>query len=151
MASLRIPVVVRWSDMDAFGHVNNVQTLRLLEEARIRSFSGEHAEVLGLLETGSVVARHEVEYLLPLVWRPEPVDVDIWVTRTGGASFDLGYEISDDRGQGPDGRAVYLRAASTIVLVDTATGSPRRMDARQRELLATLSGGPVAFRPRGGA
>ena len=27
-------VPLRWSDMDAYGHVNNVQFLRLLEDAR---------------------------------------------------------------------------------------------------------------------
>ena len=32
-------VPLRWSDMDAYGHVNNVQYLRLLEEARITAFA----------------------------------------------------------------------------------------------------------------
>ncbi|HIZ99270.1 MAG TPA: thioesterase family protein, partial [Candidatus Janibacter merdipullorum] len=32
-------VVLRWGDMDAYGHVNNVQYHRLLEEARVRAFA----------------------------------------------------------------------------------------------------------------
>ncbi|HEY0189416.1 MAG TPA: acyl-CoA thioesterase [Cellulomonas sp.] len=38
MARLRVPVQLRWSDMDAYAHVNNVEMLRLLEEARIEAF-----------------------------------------------------------------------------------------------------------------
>ena len=38
MTRLEIPVQLRWSDMDAYQHVNNVEMLRLLEEARIEAF-----------------------------------------------------------------------------------------------------------------
>ena len=34
----RVEVPLRWSDMDAYGHVNNVQYLRLLEDARVIGF-----------------------------------------------------------------------------------------------------------------
>ena len=34
----RVEVPLRWSDMDAYGHVNNVQYLRLLEDARVVGF-----------------------------------------------------------------------------------------------------------------
>ena len=34
----RVNVPLRWSDMDAYGHVNNVQFLRLLEDARVIGF-----------------------------------------------------------------------------------------------------------------
>ena len=35
---LSMPVALRWADLDAYGHVNNVEVLRLLEEARIAAF-----------------------------------------------------------------------------------------------------------------
>ena len=35
---LLVPVQLRWSDLDAYGHVNNVEMFRLLEEARITAF-----------------------------------------------------------------------------------------------------------------
>ncbi|MFM6850406.1 MAG: thioesterase family protein, partial [Terrabacter sp.] len=31
-------VALRWSDMDAYAHINNVQFLRLLEDARVIAF-----------------------------------------------------------------------------------------------------------------
>ncbi|MFT2816049.1 acyl-CoA thioesterase [Leifsonia sp. A12D58] len=35
---LHVPIRLRWSDLDAYGHVNNAEMLRLLEEARIQAF-----------------------------------------------------------------------------------------------------------------
>lgn len=149
MPRVRVPVTVRWSDMDAFGHVNNVQSLRLLEEVRVRAFEELRDGGPSLLESGVLVARHEVEYLVPLVWRLEPVPVDLWVTRIGGASFELGYEVHDDA---PDGtRTVYLRAATTVVTFDLASGDTRRVSDAERAVLQSWSDDPVPFRRRAGA
>jgi len=38
-----VDVPVRWSDMDAYGHVNNVQYLRFFEDARIEAFGAHQA------------------------------------------------------------------------------------------------------------
>src|SRR4029453_11919256 len=35
---LHVPTPLRWSDLDAYGHVNNARMLSLLEEARIPAF-----------------------------------------------------------------------------------------------------------------
>ena len=46
---LHVPTPLRWSDLDAYGHVNNARMLSLLEEARIQAFwvnddgTAEHA------------------------------------------------------------------------------------------------------------
>ncbi|PWJ47381.1 acyl-CoA thioester hydrolase [Quadrisphaera granulorum] len=147
-------MTVRWSDMDAFGHVNNVQVLRLLEEVRVHAFEDlrDHGGP-SLLESGVVVARHEVEYLAPLVWRLAPVPADIWITAVGGASFEVGYEIyDDDESAGSPGaggeRTVYVRAATTCVAYDLATGSARRLGTVEREVLESWIDEPVPFRRR---
>lgn len=49
---------LRWSDMDAYGHVNNVVFLRYLEEARIDFlFRQPPGEGGSTFSEGSVVAR----------------------------------------------------------------------------------------------
>ena len=136
-------MVVRWSDMDAFGHVNNVQVLRLLEEARVAAFAHLRGDGPTMLETGVVVARHEVEYLRPLVWRPEPVPVHLWVTAIGGASFEVGYTVG---GADDSAGEVTALAASTIVAVDRATGAARRLVAAERAVLQGWLGEAVPFR-----
>lgn len=142
-----VPVTVRWSDMDAFGHVNNVQILRLLEEVRVHAFE-ELREDGGpsMLESGVVVAHHEVEYLAPLVWRLAPVPVDLWVTSVGGASFELGYEVYDEPAGGE--RTTYVRATTTAVAYDVASGRSRRLSAAERGILEAWLDEPVAFRRR---
>ena len=38
MARFTAKVAMRWQDMDAYGHVNNVQFLTYVEEARVEMF-----------------------------------------------------------------------------------------------------------------
>src|SRR5690625_7150245 len=38
MARITVPVRMRWSDIDGYGHVNNAALFTLLEEARIATF-----------------------------------------------------------------------------------------------------------------
>jgi acyl-CoA thioester hydrolase len=120
---------LRWADMDAYGHINNVAFMRYLEEARIdlmfrlaptsgsASFSG-----------GSVVARHEIDYLRPLVHRYEPVDVEMWVADMSVASMTVRYEVKD-------ADAVYARASTIVVPYNLAEGRPRRITPEERAFL----------------
>ncbi|MEJ5945227.1 thioesterase family protein [Pseudokineococcus basanitobsidens] len=158
MPAREVPVPLRWSDMDAYGHVNNVQHLRLLEEARIsafRTWSGE-ATSDSPVRSGTIVARNEVEYLVPLKFQHEPVTVRLWISRHSGASFDLGYEVRGRAQDAPDdglradaeGWVVYARAESTVVLVDLDTGRPRRLTPAESEMFAALDGPPVELRRR---
>ena len=48
-----VHVPLRWSDMDAYGHVNNVQFLRLLEDARVTGFERWFGQDRALLDEGS--------------------------------------------------------------------------------------------------
>jgi acyl-CoA thioester hydrolase len=120
---------LRWSDMDAFGHVNNVVFLRYLEEARIdfmfRLAPGEGSESF---TGGSVVARHEIDYLRPLVHRHEPVTVETWVTKVGAASLTVAYEVRD-------AQTVYARASTVVVPYDLGKGRPRRITPEERSFL----------------
>jgi acyl-CoA thioester hydrolase len=131
---------MRWADMDSFGHVNNVVFLRYLEEARIDFMfrlareagdDGEPAE--GEPFTGgSVVARHEIDYLRPLVHRHTPVTIEIWVTKVNAASATFGYEIKDPQ-------TCYVRASTIIVPFDMAKQRPRRLTVAEKRFLERYS------------
>jgi len=141
----RVDVPLRWSDMDAYGHVNNVQFLRLLEDARVIAFQEWFGQDRSLLEEGVLVARHEIEYLAPLDFRYAPASVDMWVTKISGASFDLAYELRD---LAEVGTTLYARAETTLVAYDFASLSPRRLRPDERAVLKGLAGDPVPFRWR---
>ncbi|MFF3246518.1 acyl-CoA thioesterase [Streptomyces sp. NPDC002870] len=123
---------LRWSDMDAFGHVNNVVFLRYLEEARIdfmfRLAPGDGSPSFA---GGSVVARHEIDYKRPLVHRHEPVIVESWVTKIGAASLTIAYEVKDAEGASQ----VYVRASTIVVPYDLSAGRPRRISAEEKSFL----------------
>jgi len=141
----RVDVPLRWSDMDAYGHVNNVQLLRLLEDARVIAFEQWFGQDRSLLKEGVLVARHEIEYLAPLDFRHAPISVDMWVTNISGASFDLAYEVRDPE---EVGTTLYARAETALVAYDFATVSPRRLRPDERAVLKALVGEPVPFRWR---
>jgi acyl-CoA thioester hydrolase len=128
---------LRWADMDALGHVNNVTYVDYLQEARVDVFR-VHAPMRGgeELAEGVVVVRHEVDYLAPLAFRREPVSIDVWVTEVRAASFTLAYEVFDAH---PDGsRVVYLRARSVLAPYLFADERPRRITAAERVVLDGL-------------
>ncbi|KGN39186.1 acyl-CoA thioesterase [Knoellia subterranea] len=139
----RTQVPLRWSDMDAYGHVNNVQYLRLLEDARVIGFREWFGEERSLLDTGVIVSRHEIEYVAPLTYRPEPIEVDMWVTGVHGAGFNLGYAVRDPESLG---ERVYALAETGLVLYDFASARPRRLTDEDRAALAVHVGEPVSFR-----
>ena len=131
MARYTYSCPMRWSDMDAYGHVNNVQFLTYLEEARIDMLHGliERAkERDGAMSAGMLVASSSIEYRRPLVHRTAPVPITLWVSRVGGAFFDLSHEVAD-----PD--VVYARATSRIVPYDFRVERPRRLTADEKEFL----------------
>lgn len=132
--------------MDAFGHVNNVEYLRYLEAART-DFLFAHANAMlaagpdGTLSDGVVVARQEIDYLAPLVWGREPLEIRTWVERIGGASFTLAYDILAPATAGSDPHVV-ARARTVMVPYSRATASPRRLSDDERALLANYLESP---------
>lgn len=131
MARHRYLCPMRWSDMDAYGHVNNTAFLTYLEEARVDMlFVNAGSEVATQqLASGVVVARHEIDYLAPLVFRPEPVPIDLWLVKLGVSSFTIRYEILDDEGP------VYVRASTVMVPYDVKAERPRRVSEAERDAL----------------
>jgi acyl-CoA thioester hydrolase len=127
---------LRWADMDLLGHVNNVTYVDYLQEARVdmlrehaRSREGE------ALAEGVVVVRHVVAYVEPLVFRSDPVSVEVWVTEIKGASFTLATEIFDEDPSRQSGRRVYFRAESVLTPYVFERESPRRITAEERGFL----------------
>ena len=124
---------LRWSDQDAYAHINNVMYLRYLEEARVDMlFLGDHPANLGLTEA-LVVARHEIDYKRVLDYRPRPIRVESWVSRIRAASFTVDYEVVDVEPEGK--RVLYAHASSLIVPVNLVENRPLRITSEQRRVL----------------
>ncbi|UYM04263.1 acyl-CoA thioesterase [Solicola gregarius] len=124
---------LRWADMDALGHVNNVRYVDYLQEARVDLLRLHGRSALGEeLAEGIVVVQHDIEFLAPLAYRIEPVTIETWVTEIRAATFTLAYEIFDEDG---GGRRVYSRATTRLSPFVFAAERPRRLTADEKELL----------------
>ena len=107
--AVRYPVQVRFSDVDVYGHVNNVKYFEYLQESRIALTAGIWAD----LERASiVVAQTDVDYRRPILFRPEPYDAWSWVSRVGSRSASIDSVICE-------GETVLARARVTIVFFDS--------------------------------
>lgn len=124
----------RWSDLDAYSHVNNVTWLEYLQEARVDMLF-VHAPERGSegLAHGVLVARAEIDYRRPMLFRQQPYPIQMWISKIGAASFTVSYEIADLLPDG--GSLVYGRAKTVLAPVDVATGAPRRLAPDERDIL----------------
>ena len=124
----RYDVALRWSDMDAYGHVNNARFLTLYEEARVAMFFvGARKYGLGSFEEGIVIARHEVDYLRPVDYA-DPVRIELWIEQVRPSQIVVAYELFDKD-------AVASRARTVCVPFDLAARRPRRLRDDEREFL----------------
>ncbi|HWL01423.1 MAG TPA: thioesterase family protein [Microbacteriaceae bacterium] len=153
MPRITIPIHLRWGDLDAYGHVNNVTLLELLQEARVRAFwnrgggDGPETAVIDAdpgTDSLTLIARQEVEYLLPIPYLTEPISIEMWLTKLGGSSIEVAYEVRSPASG--EERLLYARAATVIVFIDAQTQRPRRLGRVERAAWEPYVGEPIAFR-----
>ena len=125
---------VRFSDLDAYGHVNNVTYLEYLQEARLAFMNrlwghlpggtGGHGEDGSREHPGLVVAQADIDYLRPLTLRVEPYDVQTWIARVGRTSMTFGTAVRD-------GEETMARGQVVVVFVDgEGAATPPSTDQR---------------------
>jgi len=113
----RYLLTVRWSDVDSYGHVNNVKYYDYIQEARISLVN----DTVGWEpESVWMVVRQDLEYLKPIDFRIEPYEVGTAVSAIGNRSFTLTAEISD-----PASSTIYATARTVVVGVSPLTADQR--------------------------
>jgi acyl-CoA thioester hydrolase len=113
----RMPLQLRWRDLDAFNHVNNSTFLTYLEEARIRWF-----ESIGedwVTETfAPLLAAVQLNYRQPIPY-PADVAVELFVDKVGNSSITIGHAIAS-----ANGSALYCDGHVVAVWIDRASQRP---------------------------
>jgi acyl-CoA thioester hydrolase len=105
-------IQARYRDINLAGHVDNVEAVRVLDEARLEFFRFAHLPGLppgrtGLLHgldegVSELVASQAIEYHAEMRFVPyQPFLATLWVTRIGGASFTVAAEIRVEKGGAP--------------------------------------------------
>jgi len=136
---VKVPIEVRWRDLDALGHVNNAVYLTYFEHARLgylRALLGSDFEVdpTASLPRGYqfILARVTCNFRSPARIN-DRLTVAIYVSRVGRKSFVFEYRITDE----VSGRLV-AEGSSTQVWYDYARGEsvpvPDEVVARMERL-----------------
>jgi acyl-CoA thioester hydrolase len=132
---LRMPVELRWRDLDAFNHVNNSTFMTYLEEARIRWFDSL-GEAWVTDTTVPLLAAVQMNYRRPIPY-PSSIVVELDAQRVGTSSVTIGHRIV-----GGDGGTVHADGHVVMVWVDRASGRPTPLpDAVRRAVGPAGDGG----------
>ncbi|WP_435770594.1 acyl-CoA thioesterase [Nocardioides sp. SYSU DS0651] len=148
-------IQARLRDINLGGHVDNVEALRVLDEARLLFFRFASlpagAGGTGLLRdvpSGVVelVGSQRVDYQAEMRFVAyQPFLVRMWVGHVGRSSFAVSYELR----VAPDHEPA-LCAETSLVLWDGRAQSAWQIDDRVRATLTSYLGEPVALRERPG-
>lgn len=164
----RVLLDLRWGDMDAYGHVNNVTQVKLLEEARVRAFgsptasrdaqvttgpTGADTHLFGQefppvfreasVDTNILVHSHAIEYRKPIPYREGPIAIDVVISAVSPVLITVGYVILE-----PDETTVYSVAETDVVFVDPLTDRARRLREDELAAFAAVVSDPVPLKRR---
>lgn len=137
-------IALRWQDFDAYGHLNNVAAMRLLEEARIAAFwadensnrvyrtipeIGHDDSAHARQTTQTIVTAHSITYHKPINYGAKTIAIELWVSQLQAASATVNYRVGDQ-----------ITASTTLALIDAKNGQVRRWGKAQREKFEGLMG-----------
>ena len=125
-------VPVRWSDMDAFGHVNHARMVTLMEEARIEWLLSAGDEYAPLIKSAMIV-HVDIRYQSQLRHEDSPLSVAMWIVGHRSVDFTIGYEI---RGaEAPLDSKPACKATTQMAVVDIEAHSLRRLTDTEKGYL----------------
>lgn len=113
-----VPIKIRFSETDMFGHVNNVSPFIYFEEARI-----EYLKAIELFDNVSnskfipIVADLQCDYHEQLYF-DNNINVFVKTNQIGTTSFDLHYMVLNDH------QKLCLTGRGRLVNIDKQTGKP---------------------------
>jgi acyl-CoA thioester hydrolase len=121
----RTELLLRWGDMDAYGHMNNVSYAAYVQEARARMFAfhlrdTDARTLLGTL----VVAKLRIQWKRQLWDRPEPLIATTWISSIRAASITVECDLADAE---PDEAGPYCSASTVLAPYDFAAERIRRL------------------------
>ncbi|MBL0063763.1 MAG: acyl-CoA thioesterase [Bacteroidetes bacterium] len=111
MFKTQIPLHIRFSDVDAFGHVNNACYLTYIEEARVRYFDEVVDWSYDWSTKGIILAKAEIDFILPIHFKDE-LYVYTRCSRIGNKSFDLEYQLT----RFWEGKEIIMADAVTVMV-----------------------------------
>jgi acyl-CoA thioester hydrolase len=123
----KTPIPIRFSDIDAVGHVNKAIYLTYFEIARLNYWK----EIIdwNLRENGVIVGRSEVNYLKPITLDDEIVCY-VRTTRIGNSSFDMMHLLARIT---PNGEEICTTGKTVCISYDYSLNKSVSIPLKERE------------------
>ncbi len=127
MTTFSTAVQLRWTDLDAQGHVNNVVVADYLQQARAQFLHTGPGR--SLLAEGCVVVGHQIAYRQAIHYSDEPLLVELAISELGGARFVIAYRLLQDA-------QLCVEARTVLCPFDFDRQRPRRLKRVERKFLS---------------
>ncbi|MDP9079559.1 MAG: acyl-CoA thioesterase [Bacteroidota bacterium] len=125
----KTPIAIRFSDIDAVGHVNNAIYLTYFEVARFNYW--REAINWNLRENGVIVGRSEVNYLKPITLEDEIVCY-VRTTRIGNSSFDIMHLLVRIT---PQGEEICTTGKTVCISYDYSLNKSISIPQKERDMM----------------
>jgi acyl-CoA thioester hydrolase len=112
-------VAMRWGEMDALGHMNNVSYFRYFEQARLSWFDALGINYSASAE-GPILGTINCKYVKPAIY-PLDIEVTTYIGQPGRSSFMMFHEMY----KAGDPATLYAEAHAVMVWIDIAQGKSR--------------------------
>tara|TARA_B100000809_G_scaffold244312_1_gene270109 strand:- start:87 stop:542 length:456 start_codon:yes stop_codon:yes gene_type:complete len=130
-----LTIPTQWGDQDAFGHVNNTQSIRWFETARMRYFDLDPiVELLQGTRVGPILVSIHCDYRRQLS-HPDTLQVTARVRKIGRTSMVMEHQIFSQQQQ-----LLISEGYSTVVLFDYARNEPLPVSEELRTIIEALEG-----------
>ncbi len=121
--SFKIPIDIRFRDIDGMGHVNNAVYFTYFAEGRLALF--QKFSMDSDCSTFSFILAHiSCDFLRPVTLNTQTL-LEIWVKEIGIKSFGLGYKLADIS----DASITYATGESVQVCYDYGDNKPIAVSA----------------------
>ncbi len=123
----KTPIAIRFSDIDAVGHVNNAIYLTYFEMARFSYW--RDVTDWNFSENGIIVGRAEVQYLKPVMLH-DKISCGVRIVRIGNSSFDVMHILIRSTAIGEE---IVTVGKTVCVSYDYSVNKPVRIPPHARD------------------
>jgi acyl-CoA thioester hydrolase len=96
---VKMPLRIDWSDMDLFGHVNNVAYFRFIQASRVNYWEMSGLQTLyGGMKLGPILLSTSCQFIIPLMY-PGNIVVESRVEFIKNTSFGIHHRILNDKNE----------------------------------------------------
>ena len=132
----RLPLQIRFNDVDMFGHVNNAMYLQYLDMGKMTYFNAFTGRDFTHEPTVPVVVNVNIDFKAPTRIH-EIIFVETAMEHVGDSSMVLAQRVVNAEG------AVKCAARTVMVNIDAKTGAPTPVDGRWRNFFNEMEGREV--------